>query len=134
MTSSKNIHPEIIIYEHFDDVIRAIDLSFEELTIVKNDKTKLTMEDIRETQIILVKAIRSSHLTSITPTSIINFFKTWQFLIDDYSIAYEEKLSFIKASIIQTDCVIVNNASVLTQSQLWIIPTFLKTFELNFFK
>jgi len=136
MTSqSQYFHPELIIVDHFDDIINQIDIKTESITSNKifesdekiyiykwagiqietllEDQSLIDINEAREKQIEKIKEIKELNLIHL-PVKLNEekYKEKWSHVIDDPSLEYKHKIDKIKEELILYDCVLLENPEV----------------------
>ncbi len=136
MTSqSQYVHPELIIVDHFDDIINQIDIKTESFTSKKifesdekmyiykwagiqfetllEDQSLIDINEAREKQIEKIKEIKQLNLTYLAQKfNEDEYREKWSHVIDDPSLEYKHKIDKIKEELILNDCVLLENPEV----------------------
>ena len=133
----QHFHPELIIDDHFDELINQIDIQTETLLSDQslNEETKNEINDLREKQIEEIKELKKLNLNHLPP--IFNedeYRQKWAHVIDDNSLEYKHKIDKIKEELIVNDCVLLKNRSQANGCELWITSCFYNEKNMNFFK
>ena len=130
-------HPELIIDDHFDELINQIDIQTETLLSDQslNEETKNEINDLREKQIEEIKELKKLNLNHLPP--IFNedeYRQKWAHVIDDNSLEYKNKIDKIKEQLIEYDCVLLQNRRQANGCKLWISSWFHNEMNLEFLK
>ena len=130
-------HPEIIIVDHFDDIINQIDIQTETLLSdqILQEETKNEINDSREKQIGEIKQLKELNLNHLPP--IFNedeYIQKWAHVIDDNSLEYKHKIDKIKKQLILYYCVLLEDKNQIKVFELWITPWFHNEMNLEFLR
>ena len=132
-----NFHSDLIIIDHFDDIINQIDIKTE--TLLENQSldadTRKELNEIRETQIERINELKEFNLSHL-PQSINEeeYKEKWSHVITDTSLEYQHKIDQIKEELIFEDCVLWKNSNLINGFQLWITSWFYNEKNLEFLK
>ena len=155
MTSQNQyFHPELIIVDHFDDIINQIDIKTESFTSKKileldekiyiykwagieietllEDQSLIDINEAREKQIEKIKEIKQLNLSHLAQKfNEDEYREKWSHVIDDPSLEYKHKIDKIKEELILYDCVLLENPEIYI---LWITSWFHNQKNLEFLK
>ena len=155
MTSQNQyFHPELIIVDHFDDIINQIDIKTESFTSKKileldekiyiykwagieietllEDQSLIDINEAREKQIEKIKEIKQLNLSHLAQKfNEDEYRQKWSHVIDDPSLEYKHKIDKIKEELILYDCVLLENPEIYI---LWITSWFHNQKNLEFLK
>jgi hypothetical protein len=133
----QHFHPELIIVDHFDELINQIDIQTETLLSDQslNEETKNEINDLREKQIEEIKELKKLNLNHLPP--IFNedeYRQKWAHVIDDNTLEYKHKIDKIKEQIIAYDCVLLEDKNQIKVFELWITSWFHNEMNLEFLR
>jgi hypothetical protein len=134
---TQSFHPQVIIVDHFDQIINQIDIKTE--TLLENQSldgdTRKELNEIRETQIERINELKEFNLSHL-PQSINEqeYKEKWSHVITDTSLEYKHKIDQIKEELILEDCVLWKNSNLINGFQLWITSWFYNEKNLEFLK
>jgi hypothetical protein len=134
----QSFHPQMIIVDHFDEIINQIDIKTETLLErhILTDETRNKLNKIREKQIEIINELKEMNLVGLT-SGIFNEFayrQKWSHVIDDISLDYKEKLDKIKEESIIFDCVLLENSNLINGLEIWITSWYHNEKNLEFLK
>ena len=132
-----SFHPQVIIVDHFDNLVNQIDIRTE--TLLENqilpEETRSKLNEIREKQIEKLKEIKELNLSHLPQKFNENDFRQkWSHVIDDDSLEYKHKVDRIKEELILNDCVLLDNPKLINGLNLWITSWFYNEKNLEFLK
>ena len=140
----QNLHfnPELIIVDHFDERINAIDIETETLLEDQSltEEFVFKLNETREKQIEKLEEIKQANLSVLlskgeTVDDVEDEFRQkWSHVIDDPSLEYKHKIDKIKEELIVYDCVLLLNTSKKCGYDLWITSWYHNTPSLQFLK
>jgi hypothetical protein len=134
---TQSFHPQVIIVDHFDQIINQIDIKTESL--LENQSldgdTRKELNEIRETQIERIIELKEFNLSHL-PQSINEeeYKEKWSHVITDTSLEYKHKIDKIKEELILEDCVLWKNSNLINGFQLWITSWIYNEKNLEFLK
>ena len=134
---TQSFHPQVIIVDHFDNLINQIDIKTE--TLLENqilpEETRSKLNEIREKQIEKIKEIKELNLSHLPQKFNENDFRQkWSHVIDDESLEYIDKIDQIKEELILYDCALMENHRVPTGYDLWVTSWYYNQRNLRFLK
>ena len=137
--SNKTFNPRLIITDHFGKIRNQIDVMTETLIHERRhsaDQSFLAdINAIRSEQLVKIDEIEQENLTKWLNFDQEEFEQHWSGLIDDTSIDYDQKVDKMKEDLLQSDCVLVEEDSLVApRSSLWIMPFFVNETNRNISK
>jgi hypothetical protein len=133
----QSFNPELIIVDHFDDIINQIDIRTEALLskLSKKEETKKEINETREKQIEEIKQSKELNLNHLPQEfNEDEYRQKWAHVIDDNSLEYKHKIDKIKEQLILYDCVLLKNSDQINGCVLWITSWFHNKMNLEFLK
>ena len=133
----QSFNPELIIVDHFDDIINQIDIKTEALLskISMKEETKKEINETREKQIEDIKQSKELNLNHLPQEFNEDEYRLkWAHVIDDNSLEYKHKIDKIKEELILYDCVLLENPDKINGCVLWITSWFHNEMNLEFLK
>jgi len=135
MHRSLSFHPNLLISDHFENVINQIDIATEiQLEKALNIDETNQLNLLRDNQIKIIKEILKMHLTKLGKYSKEQHMQISFQVLNNPSLKNEEKVDLIKEKIIDTDCLIIENSPTISKLSLWIVPWFYNSQSLEFIK
>ncbi len=134
---TQSYHPQVIIVDHFDNLVNQIDIKTETLleNQILSEETRNKLNEIREEQIEKIKEIKELNLSHLPQKFNENDFRQkWSHVIDDDSLEYKHKIDKIKEELILSDCVLLENPKLINGLNLWITSWFYNEKNLEFLK
>jgi hypothetical protein len=109
-------NPRLIIVDHFDELINQIDIKTEALLEKQSlsEEKRANINEAREEQIEKIKEVKEFNLNHLAQKfNEDEFRQKWSHVIDDPSLEYKHKIDKIKEELILSDCVLLENQSLL---------------------
>jgi len=139
---NQHFNPELIIVDHFDERINAIDIETETLLEDRSltEQFVYKLNEIREKQIEKLNEIKQANLSDFLSKGETvddveeEYRQKWSHVIDDDSLEFKEKLDMIKEELIVYDCVLLPNTRPKCGFELWITSWYYNTPSLHFLK
>ena len=136
---NQHFNPELIIVDHFDERINAIDIETETLLEDQSltEEFVFKLNETREKQIEKLEEIKQANLSVLLSKGETfddvedEFRQKWSHVIDDPSLEYKHKIDKIKEELILYDCVLLENPEIYI---LWITSWFHNQKNLEFLK
>jgi hypothetical protein len=134
----QSFHPQMIIVDHFDELINQIDIKTETLLErhILTDETREKLINIREKQIEIINELKEMNLVRLTSGKFNEFAyrQKWSHIIDDISLDYTQKIDKIKEELIHFDCVLLENSNLTNGLELWATSWYHSEKNLEFLK
>jgi hypothetical protein len=130
--ATQSFHPQVIIVDHFDEIINQIDIKTETLLLDQSlsHKAQNKLNEIRATKIKKIEELKELNLSRLPQKfNEEEYSGKWSHFLDDESLEYKLKIVKIKEEIILYDCVLLGNPS-----HLWITSWFHNETNLGFLK
>jgi len=134
---TQSFHPQVIIADHFDEIINRIDIKTETLLLDQSlpGETRLKLNEIREKQIEKLKDIKELNLSnSAQKFDEDEFRQKWAHVIDDETLEYKDKIERIKEELILFDCILLENPKLINGCILWITSWYYNEKRYKFLK
>ena len=131
-------NPRLIITDHFDKIQNELDIQVETIFDQNrhlNDQERIEINAIRDNQIDKIKEIEYFNLSE-WPSNFDRerYEQEWGDLIRSKSLSDEQKVERIKASIIKSDIILVDDSFLKTKTSLWVMPFFVDEVQLKLAK
>jgi hypothetical protein len=135
--ATQSFHPQMIIVNHFDELINQIDIKTETLLLYQSlsDEERNKLNETRATQIKCIDEIKELNLSRLPQKFCEEEYSgKWSHVIDDESLEYKHKIDKIKEEIILCDCVLLENPRLINDLNLWITSWYYNEKNLDFLK
>ena len=133
MLKFESFQPEVIIVDHFGEIVNHVDIKTETLLCEKSlseDKRK-TLNNLRDEQLKKIKEIQERNLFNVKFNEDA-YESKWSHVINDCILTYEEKLEAIKEELILFDCVLIEDKNLASGLALWVMRGFFSQKSLKF--
>jgi hypothetical protein len=136
MQINQSFHPNVIVNDHFQEIINQIDINTESLlknpTLKVDDITQLNT--IRYDQIKEIEEIHQINVKHLPKFTEDEYEQKWSYIFNDNKLDYMQKVEVIKDNLISIDCILVEDSSVTSNVSLWIMPCFYNKQSLDFLR
>ena len=135
MNKIKDFHPKLIIVDHFEDIKSQIDVKTETLLQNKDfyESGHKILNELRQNQLNKIEQIKNENLLHVVFDEVAYKLK-WNYLINDETLTFEQKMEIIKSVIIVKDCILIEDDKYAIGLSLWIIPWFCDQKHLEFLR
>ena len=132
---NQSFHPQLIIVDHFDDLINRIDIHTEFVLEDQSltEREKIEINDVRAKQIEEINEMKELSLNHLSPHfNEDEYSQKWAHVMDDNSLEYKNKIDVIKEEIILEDCVLLGNPNQINAFDCWLTSWFHNEKNLEF--
>ena len=136
MLKNESFHPEVLIVDHFDEIINQIDIKTETLlqnaNLNENERTNLNK--IRSEKITTISNAKNKNLSKVK--FIENSYKSkWSHVINKTGFSFDQKSEIIKENeLIVSDCLLLEDKEFASEISLWLTSFFLNRKHLEFLR